>query len=121
MAHPEEVAQWTATVAKGLPQLSPAHARVLALWSYGMVMTRSCACHTVALFLGLLLGKGTTRCGTACARGATTRPTNAGSITRRWMSQRASPRCWPGCCGCGRATRSRWPSMPRAWATASWS
>ncbi len=29
MAHPEDVAQWAATVAKELPHLSPAQARVL--------------------------------------------------------------------------------------------
>lgn len=58
MTHPEEVSQWTATVAKELPHLSPAQARVLAWWSYGMVMTQSCACHTITLFLGLVFGKG---------------------------------------------------------------
>jgi len=58
MAHPEGVSQWTATVAKELPHLSPAQARVLALWSYGMVLTQSCACHTIAVFLGLLSGEG---------------------------------------------------------------
>lgn len=58
MAHPEGVSQWTQTVTRELPVLSTAQARVLALWSYGMVQTRSCACPTVAVFLGLLLGKG---------------------------------------------------------------
>lgn len=58
MAHPEGLSQWTETVTRELPVLSPAQARVLALWSYGMVYTRSCACHTVAVFLGLALGKG---------------------------------------------------------------
>ena len=45
-------------VTRELPCLSPAQARVLAWCSYGMAYTRSCACHTVALFLGLLLGRG---------------------------------------------------------------
>ena len=58
MAHPEGLSQWTETVTRELPVLSTAQARVLALWSYGMVQTRSCACPTVATFLGLLLGKG---------------------------------------------------------------
>ena len=58
MAHPEGLAQWTATVAKELTPLSPAQARVLALWSYGMVLTQSCACHTIAVFLGLCSGEG---------------------------------------------------------------
>ncbi len=58
MAHPEGLSQWTATVAKELTPLSPAQARVLALWSYGMVLTQSCACHTIAVFLGLCAGEG---------------------------------------------------------------
>jgi hypothetical protein len=58
MAHPEGLSQWTETVTRELPVLSTAQARVLALWSYGMVHTRSCACPTIAAFLGLLLGKG---------------------------------------------------------------
>ncbi len=58
MAHPEDVSQWTETVTREMPQLSPAQARVLALWSYGMVLTQSCACHTIALFWGLVLGDG---------------------------------------------------------------
>ncbi len=58
MAHPDGLSQWTATVAKELTPLSPAQARVLALWSYGMVLTQSCACHTIAVFLGLCSGEG---------------------------------------------------------------
>jgi hypothetical protein len=45
-------------VARELPPLRAAQARVLALWSYGMVFTRSCTCHPVTVFLGLVLGKG---------------------------------------------------------------
>jgi hypothetical protein len=58
MAHPEGLSQWAAQVARELPQLSAAQARVLAWWSYGIVFTRSCACPTVAVFLGLVLGRG---------------------------------------------------------------
>ncbi len=58
MAHHEEVSQWAATVAKELPELSPAQARVLGWWSYGIVYTQSCACHTIAVFLGLVSGQG---------------------------------------------------------------
>ncbi len=39
MAHLEEVSQWAETVAKELPTLSPAQARVLGWWSYGIVYT----------------------------------------------------------------------------------
>ena len=41
MAHPEGLSQWTATVARELPVLSSAQARVLALGSYGMVHAAS--------------------------------------------------------------------------------
>jgi hypothetical protein len=58
MAQPAGLSQWTETVTRELPALSPAQARVLARWSYGMVHTRSGACPTIAAFLGLLLGKG---------------------------------------------------------------
>ncbi len=58
MAHPDGLSQWATQVAKEMPQMSPAQARVLAWWSYGIVFTRSCACPTVAVFLGLVLGKG---------------------------------------------------------------
>jgi DDE family transposase len=57
MEHPAGLSQWTEEVARGLPHLSAAQARVLAWWSYGMVLSRSCACPTVAVFLGLVLGK----------------------------------------------------------------
>lgn len=58
MEHPAGLSQWTEEVTRELPCLSPAQARVLAWWSYGMVLTQRCACHTVAVFLGLVLGKG---------------------------------------------------------------
>ncbi len=58
MAHPEDVSPWTATVAKELPALSPAQARVLAWWSDGRVLTQLCAGPTIAAFLGLLSGEG---------------------------------------------------------------
>jgi len=45
--------QWTATVATHLPHLSKPQAAVLALWSFGMVLARSCALTAVA---GMLAG-----------------------------------------------------------------
>jgi hypothetical protein len=49
--------QWTATVATALPHLSVPQARVLALWSFGMVLARSCALTAVTAVLAELLGK----------------------------------------------------------------
>ena len=40
-----------------MPHLSVPQARVLALWSYGIALTRSCGRLTVATFLALLLGQ----------------------------------------------------------------
>lgn len=56
MAHHDQLSEWSSTVSTNLPNLSRPQARVLALWSYGIVMTRSCGRTTVAAFLALLLG-----------------------------------------------------------------
>lgn len=53
MSHPEPLSQWLETVSTMLPKLSRAQAKVLAYWSYGMVLARSCgitlACAALAL------------------------------------------------------------------------
>jgi hypothetical protein len=51
------LSQWTAEVVSHLPHLSKPQAVVLALWSFGMVMVKSCGLTTVAVFLALLLGQ----------------------------------------------------------------
>src|SRR5438034_7253971 len=48
--------QWQQTLATHLPHLSKPQARVLALWSYGMLLARSCALSSVVLVLSALLG-----------------------------------------------------------------
>ena len=45
------VYQWTEIVTTHMPHLSKPQARVLALWSLGMVLARSCALSAVSLFL----------------------------------------------------------------------
>src|SRR2546425_9619870 len=45
------VYQWTEVVTTHLPHLSNPQARVLALWSVGMVLARSCAVSAVSTFL----------------------------------------------------------------------
>ena len=42
MSHPEPLSQWIETVSTMLPKLSRPQAKVLAYWSYGMVLARSC-------------------------------------------------------------------------------
>ncbi len=53
----ERVSQWTATVSRQLPHLSRPQARVLALWSLGMVLAHSCGLSQVSALLALLLGQ----------------------------------------------------------------
>jgi hypothetical protein len=49
------VIEWTSVICTHLRQLSLPQARVLALWSLGMVLARSCALTAVAVFLAAWL------------------------------------------------------------------
>jgi hypothetical protein len=49
MARRDPVYQWTDEVTTYLPQLSPSQATVVARWSLGMVLARSCALTAVTL------------------------------------------------------------------------
>src|SRR5215210_4858362 len=51
------VYQWQQTLREHLPHLSRPQASVLALWSLGVVLTRSCSLSYVTLLLGQALGK----------------------------------------------------------------
>src|SRR2546427_12358147 len=53
----ERVSQWTESVSRQLPHLSRPQANVLALWSLGMVLARSCGLSQVRVLLALLLGQ----------------------------------------------------------------
>jgi hypothetical protein len=53
----ERVSQWTKEVSSHFPHLSRPQAGVLALWSLGMVMARSCGLSQVSVLLALLLGQ----------------------------------------------------------------
>lgn len=57
MSCPEAVSQWEREGSTALPVLTPAQARVLAAWSFGMMVTQSCGLTTVALFLARLCGR----------------------------------------------------------------
>lgn len=56
MSHPEPVSQWMETVSSMLPKLSRPQAKVLAYWSYGMVLARSCGITQVCVALALQTG-----------------------------------------------------------------
>src|SRR2546426_1056673 len=53
MSHPEPLSQWMETVSTMLPKLSRPQAKVLAYWSYGMVLARSCGITLVCAALAL--------------------------------------------------------------------
>ena len=57
MSCQQAVYQWATVVATQLPQLSKPQVTVLALWSVGMVLARSCALTAVASFLAIGLGR----------------------------------------------------------------
>jgi len=52
-----ELCEWTNIVSRKLPKLSSSQARVLALYSYGMVLVQGCGLTRIAEFLGMLLGR----------------------------------------------------------------
>lgn len=56
MPYPEELDYWTEEVSTEFRQLSKRQAQVLALYSYGMVMTQHCGQTIIVTFLGMLLG-----------------------------------------------------------------
>src|SRR5258707_1091175 len=53
MSHPEPLSQWMETVSSMLPKLSRPQAKVLAYWSYGVVLARSCGITLVCAALAL--------------------------------------------------------------------
>jgi hypothetical protein len=55
VSHQHALSQWQTTVSTHLPTLSPAQATVLALWSFGMTLARSCGITSVCALLSPLL------------------------------------------------------------------
>jgi len=55
MSHQKPIYKWIETVSTHMSHLSKPQATVLALWSYGMVLARSCALSAVVLMLAPLL------------------------------------------------------------------
>src|SRR2546426_1365279 len=56
MPHNKPLSQWTETVSTAFPNLSRPQAKVLALWSYGMVQAKSCGIILVCAALAIQLG-----------------------------------------------------------------
>lgn len=55
MAHPEGLKQWIQEVSSHMGHLSKSEVMVLALYSFGMVLSRCCGLSTIVYFLGMLL------------------------------------------------------------------
>src|SRR5215469_16277879 len=55
-SHPR-VTEWTTIIRTHLPHLTKPQATVLALWSLGLVLARSCALTAVSAFLATCLGR----------------------------------------------------------------
>ena len=56
MSHHEPLSQWVETVSSAFPKLSRPQAKVLAYWSYGMVLAKSCGITLVCAALSLQVG-----------------------------------------------------------------
>lgn len=57
MSHKEGLFQWMSVVSRQMRQMSKPQAMTLALFSFGMVMTRRCGVTSISHFLALLTGK----------------------------------------------------------------
>lgn len=54
MAHQEELSRWISIVSTHMPHLSTPQARVLARYSFGMVIAQSCGLTSVVVVLAML-------------------------------------------------------------------
>ena len=90
------VTEWTTIIRLYLPQLSQPQATVLALWSLGIVLARSCALTAVTAFLAVWLARSKV-CGNSC-ESSVTKPRPSGAISAKpsvWSA--VLYHCWLGC------------------------
>ncbi|MBT9100137.1 hypothetical protein KFZ76_20750 [Methylovulum psychrotolerans] len=115
--HPE-LYQWIDTIAMHFPSLSKPQALGLALWSFGMVVARSCSLTAVADVLSPLLGK---KYNTLRERLRDTYR-EAGAKSGRRRVDLCVTECWApwlACWTAGQAASSPSPWMRRAWGIGS--
>jgi hypothetical protein len=81
MSHSEPFCQWRESVSNAFPKLSRPQANVLALWSDGMVLAKSCGITLVCATLAVQLG-----CSEANAygNGAMQAKTNEAASAEHW-------------------------------------
>ena len=61
MSHQSPLSQWIETVSSKVPKLSRPQAKVLAYWSFGMVLAKSCGITLVCAALALQVTSTATR------------------------------------------------------------
>ena len=98
-----------------LPHLSKPQATVLALWSVGMVLARSCALTAVSAMVAAVAGRKRLRYGNGCGSGTTRPPPNGAEAPGPRRSRPALRRCWAGSSSGGRGRNWPWPWMRRPW------
>ncbi len=84
MSYTEALSQWEQTVSRHLPHLSRPQVVVLAVWSYAMIVCKSCGTTSGALWLSDLLEASMMRGGNACGSGATMPRRKKARIAVRW-------------------------------------
>ena len=119
--HPR-VTEWTMTIQAHMPHLSKPQATVLALWSLGMVLARSCALTAVSAFLATWLQRKSRLCASSCVSFAMRPRPNVGPLAAPSPWSPALCRSWPGLSTNGKGPNWPWPLMRRPWAPAlrSW-
>ena len=111
--HPR-VTEWTLDpIRRHMPHLSKPQATVLALWSLGMVLARSCALTAVSAFLATWLGRKEPAVRQQLREFCYEATPNAGRTAARSRWNPALCRCWAGSSTSGRARNWPWPLTPR--------
>jgi hypothetical protein len=113
--HPR-VTEWSLTIQAHWPHLRKPQATVLALWSLGLVLARSCALTAVRACLATWLHRQESTVRQQLREFCYEARAKRGSACSPW-SPGVSPG-WPGSWPSGRARHWPWPSMPRPWAPA---
>ena len=90
------VDQWRTTIMQHLPQLSKPQATVLALWSLGMVLARSCALTAVSAIVAAVEGRKENTIRQRLREWYYEAPAKQGPSVKPSRSRRALRRCWAG-------------------------
>ena len=93
MTRQDGLSQWVATVSTHLPELSKPQATVLGLWSFGMVLSKSCGLTSVAVFLAAVLGCKEATLRQRLASGIATPKTRKAPSAKPWMCPVVLGRC----------------------------